>query len=403
MYVSLCDFVLYCSPSCVGVCCCAACQRKESPASTTGSDDNKVGDSPPVISLVAPNSSGTSHTLPRAPRERRETSEGHKPEKRVRRESNHSSNHLALTSPMRLSFSSSSPPLSYFHHTMPSLEPLSSPISPDSISHSLTHSSPGFSSSLPDHPSPNMEEWERVLISAMPGTSSSLQPAATVHHAHVRPLMPPPPANSLLAAINAPAGMLHPMHQELDARRANSAPPDAVRRAHRNSLNGMSQPPALPSVTHDGVMPLHMDQQHHHRSSRSSLSMPSGQPFDVHNPYTTHHSHSQPLPPHNYSTGTTTSSPTALMYTNTSHTRSTSLDFNNLTGDSFLSIQSLSSSPTQHAFTGAQYSFPDLPLSAAPAGHSYVSEVKGSGGLKNTAAGRADEQLWSAVDDLFAP
>ena len=359
-----------------------------------------VSDSPPVISLTS-NSATTGH-LPHPARERRESSEGGKPEKRVKRESTHSSNHLALTSPMRLSFSSSSPPLSYFHHTMPSLEPLSSPISPDSISHSLIHSSPGFSSSLPDHPPPAIEEWERALISSMPGSSSSLHPSVAMHHAHVRPLMPPPPANSLLAAINAPSGLLHPMHQELDARRTTSAPPEAFHRTHRHSLERFAQPPALPSAVHDPVMPLHIEQQHH-RPSHPSFSKPAGHAFDLHNQYTTLHSHSQPLPSHNYATGTTTSSPTAVLF-NTGHTRSTSLDFNNLTGDSFLSIQSLASSPTnQLGFTGAQYSFPDMPINAAPVGHPYGGEVDGSGGLKNGAGGRIDEPLWSAVDDLFAP
>ena len=345
-------------------------------------------------------SASVAQKLPRAARERRETSDAGK--KRIKLESAHPANHhLALTSPMRLSFSSSSPPLSYFHHTMPSLEPLSSPISPDSISNSLAHSSPGFSS-VSEQPPPALEEWERALISAMPGSSNSLQPSSAVHHAHVRPLMPPPPANSLLAAINAPAG-LHPMHQELDARRANSCPPDAIRRNHRHSLSGLPQPPTLPMSGHDAVMPLHMDsQQHISRSSRSSLSGASNQPFDLHNLYPVHSS-SQPLPPHSYSTGTATGSPTATMF-NTGHTRSTSLDFSSLTGDGFLSIQSLTSSPTQHAFTGAQYSFPDLPLTAAPNSHLYGGDVESSGaGLKSGAAARTDEQLWSAVDDLFAP
>ena len=387
-----------CSPSCVGVCCCAACQRKESPASTTGSDENKAADSPPVISLSR--SSSATQRLPSSSRVRRDTSDSGRPEKRLKRESSSNSSHnqLALTSPIRLSFSSSSPPLSYFHQTMPSLEPLSSPISPDSISHSLTQSSPGFSSVPDQPPPPGIEEWERVLISTMPASSASLPPSTAVHHAHVRPLMPPPPANSLLAAINAPAGLLHPMHQELDSRRANSAPPDAIRRAQRQSQSGLSLPPALPTMAHDGLLPLHVDP--HNPSSRSSLSLPSGQSFDLHNPYTLSHSHSQPLPPHHYSTGTNSSSPTAAYYNN--HGRSTSLDFSAMSGDSFLSIQSLSSSPTQQ-MGGAHYSFPDLPLSTVPASHQYGSEVDGSGGLKSGAGSRTDEQLWSAVDELFAP
>ena len=380
------------------MCCCAACQRKESPVSASGSDEQKGTDSPPVISLTS-NLSSAAHTLPHSARVRRETSDGGRHEKRVKRETaNSGSNHLALTSPMHLSFSSSSPPLTYFHHTMPSLEPLSSPISPDSISHSLAHSSPGFSS-LPDQQPPSMEEWERALISTMPGSTASLQPSTTVHHAHVRPLMPPPPANSLLAAINAPAGLLQPVHQELDARRTNSAPPDAIRRTQRYSLSGSSQSSALPSAAHDAGIPLQAGRLNQYRSSRSSLSISGGnQPFELQNPYSAHHSQSQPLPTYSYSAGTATSSPTAALF-HSSQTRSTSLDFNNLTGDSFLSIQSLSSSPLQHGFTGAQYSFPDLP----PASHSYSGEVDSSAGLKSGAAGRADEQLWSAVDELFAP
>ena len=210
-------------PSCVGQCCCAACQRKETgtPSPGGGQGDGEEGEggeggrkangSPPVMSLAPP------------PTKREHQQQPHSAQP-------HCHSHFDLDAELnragdgnhRLVRSRSSPPYpqqlslggngggasspGYFHHhqALPPLEPLSSPISPDSIAHSIAHSSPTFSAV--DH---SAIDWDPIPPHHHSSSKASTLPAHLLTrppHLSVRPIMPP---NSVLAAINS--APIHPL------------------------------------------------------------------------------------------------------------------------------------------------------------------------------------------------
>ena len=181
-------------PSCVGQCCCAACQRKETSTPSPGQGEGDKGkDSPPVISLAPSSlkkepSSATIH-----PHFDLDAELSRASDKRLVRSRSSPPYPLHLT----LSGTSSSP--AYFQHQpLPPLEPLSSPISPDSVAHSIAHSSPAFSAVDP----PSID-WDPPHASHHPLHKTGPLPHHLLTrppHVNVRPIMPP---NSVLAAINS--------------------------------------------------------------------------------------------------------------------------------------------------------------------------------------------------------
>ena len=438
-------------PSCVGVCCCAACQRKDTGSPAAGAsigsgepDAAKLEESSPQLLSIG------------SDRDRQKAAAGDRPGTAARAagDGQQSASHSLYRSHGRLSSSSlsCSPSLSFFGHPLPQLEPLSSPMTPDSVTLPLPLASP----SLHESDAPSFDDWQQQqqqLSSAMQQTAgdSRKQSFTASHqqqHPGVRSLLPP---NSLLAAINpamasASSSQLYSQQyggQELAGDREGSAALQAffttgeeetgrrsgsVSQQHHRQRSGRpslsvstsSARPQMPESSlssygygeavqgeaEDGRASRRGSrsagvQSRHHRGSSFTGSLFATQPPSSLFP-------SQQAQPAFQSTGPLPSAAAPGFRSGHSHTGS--LDFSSYAQPSvgsFLSLPSLTSSPT--GGLGSQYAYPELSSAASSLISSFAEPAADySGMLQHHAdyaakSGMDSDAGLANMDDLFAP